>query len=74
MYGVRRKISHTSCRSKSIPASWAIAGRCRPPLVDPPEAATTTAAFSSDLRVTMSRARMPCSSSRITASPDASAH
>jgi hypothetical protein len=37
----------------------AIAGRCRPALVEPPVAATTTAAFSRALRVTMSRGRRP---------------
>ena len=41
-----------------MPHSCAIAGRCRPALVEPPEAATTVAAFSSALRVTMSRGRM----------------
>jgi hypothetical protein len=40
-------------------------------LVDPPVQATTRAAFSSDFRVTTSRARMPLSSSFITASPEA---
>ena len=41
-----------------MPHSWAMAGRCRPPLVEPPVAATTTAAFSNALRVQMSRGRM----------------
>ena len=54
---VRAKIRPTSCRSKSIPASLAIAGRCKPALVEPPAAATAVAAFSKDLRVTMSRGR-----------------
>ena len=58
MYGVRRKTSQTSSRVKSMPASWAMAGRCSPALVEPPVAATTTAAFSSALRVTMSRGLM----------------
>jgi hypothetical protein len=40
-------------------------------LVDPPVQATTRAAFSSDLRVTMSRARMFFSIRFITASPEA---
>jgi len=40
-----------------MPASLAIAGRCSPEFVEPPAAATTVAAFSSDLRVTMSRGR-----------------
>ena len=55
--------------SKSMPASLAIAGRCSNPLVDPPVAATTAAAFSSALRVTMSRGRRLSLSRRITASP-----
>jgi hypothetical protein len=40
-----------------MPASLAIAGRCRPALVEPPVAATMAAAFSNDLRVTTSRGR-----------------
>ena len=44
---------------ESMPASCAIAGRCSAALVEPPDAATTMAAFSSALRVTMSRGRMP---------------
>ena len=73
MYGVRLKISATACRSKSMPASFAIAGRCSPPLVEPPDAATTMAAFSKALRVAMSRGRMRRRSTFITASPEASA-
>ena len=49
MYGVRRMISTTSSQVKRMPASCAIAGRCRPALVEPPVAPTTTAAFSSAL-------------------------
>ena len=41
-----------------MPHSCAMAGRCSAALVEPPEAATTAAAFSSALRVTMSRGRM----------------
>src|SRR3954447_23002320 len=41
-----------------MPHSCAIAGRCSAALVEPPDAATTAAAFSSALRVTMSRGRM----------------
>ncbi len=54
-----------------MPHSCAIAGRCRPALVEPPEAATTVAAFSSALRVTMSRGRMLRAMSSITFSPAA---
>ena len=49
-----------------------MAGRCRPAFVDPPVQATTRAAFSRLLRVTMSRARMLRSSRFITATPEAS--
>ena len=72
MYGVRRMIDATSIRSKSMPASLAIAGRCSPALVEPPVAATMIAAFSSALRVTMSRGRTWLLISAITASPLAS--
>ena len=68
-YGVSWKMSQTSSRSKSMPASCAIAGRCSPPLVEPPVHATTRAAFSRLLRVTTSRARMPFASRFITATP-----
>ena len=57
-----------------MPASLAIAGRCSAPLVEPPVAATTTAAFSSARRVTISRGRMPVSSRRITAWPESAAY
>ncbi len=57
-----------------MPHSCAMAGRCRPPLVEPPVAATTMAAFSKALRVQMSRGRMPSASSCITASPLAVAY
>ena len=70
MYGVRRMISTTSSMVKRMPASCAIAGRCRPALVEPPVAPTTTAAFSSARRVTMSRGRSRLSSSAITARPE----
>ena len=50
-----------------MPASCAMAGRCSAALVEPPVAATTMAAFSNALRVTMSRGRMPSARSRITA-------
>ena len=55
-----------------MPASFAIAGKCKPAFVDPPVQATTLAAFSSDLRVTTSRARMFLSSRFMTAWPEAS--
>ena len=73
MYGVRRMISTTSSMVKRMPASCAIAGRCSPALVEPPVAPTTTAAFSSASRVTMSRGRSRLSSSAITARPDSTA-
>ncbi len=57
-----------------MPASWAMAGRCRPALVEPPVQATTRAAFSSALRVTTSRGRMRFSSRFITAAPLAVAY
>ena len=63
-----------SRRVKLMPHSCAIAGRCRPPLVDPPVAATTTAAFSNASRVQMSRGRMLASIRRTTASPEATAY
>ena len=56
-----------------MPASLAIAGMCNPPLVEPPAAATTVAAFSIALRVTMSRGRMFWRNSSMTAWPEASA-
>ncbi len=71
---MRRKISATSRSVNSMPHSCAIAGRCRPPLVEPPVAATTTAAFSNASRVQMSRGRMFFSISRTTASPEATAY
>ena len=53
-----------------MPASWAIAGRCRPALVDPPVAATAAQAFSRLFRVTRSRGRGPPSARmRSTISP-----
>src|SRR2546423_14953338 len=52
-----------------MPHSCAIAGRCSAALVDPPDAATTAAAFSSARRVTMSRGRIFDAISSITFSP-----
>ena len=74
MYGVRRMIATTSSMVKRMPASCAIAGRCRPALVEPPVAPATIAAFSSALRVTMSRGRRPDSIRAITARPDSTAN
>ena len=54
-----------------VAASTARAGRCSPALVEPPDAATTAAAFSSALRVTMARGRMLEAISSITFSPAA---
>ena len=54
MYGVFLEIFVTSSSVNLIPASFAIAGRCKAAFVDPPDAATTTAAFSSDFFVTIS--------------------
>src|SRR5580692_1610443 len=56
-----------------MPHSCAIAGRCNAVLVEPPDAATTAEAFSSDLRVTMSRGRMLLATSSITVRPQAAA-
>src|ERR1700760_1068726 len=57
-----------------MPHSCAMAGRCSAALVDPPDAATTTAAFSKALRVTISRGRRPIFSKFITAAPEATAY
>ena len=73
MYGVDLKISATSNRSNSMPHSLAIAGRCSAPLVEPPVAATTRAAFSNAARVQMSRGRRLRSSRAITWRPAARA-
>ena len=43
-----------------MPHSLAMAGRCNAALVDPPEAATTAAAFSNANRVTIDRGRRFC--------------
>ena len=72
--GVRANTSATSNKSNAMPASWASAGRCSVAFVLPPVAATTAAAFSSDLRVTICRGRGPSRSRRITASPARSAY
>ena len=45
----------TSSKVNLIPASFAMAGKCRAAFVDPPDAATITAAFSNDFFVTISR-------------------
>ena len=66
MYGVDLNASATSNRSNSIPASFAIAGRCSAALVDPPVAATTRAALTKAARVQMSRGRRLRSSNSIT--------
>jgi hypothetical protein len=47
-----------------------MAGRCSAALVEPPVQPTTAPAFSSDLRVTTSRARMFFSIRLITATPE----
>ena len=52
-----------------MPTSCAIAGRCSAALVEPPDAATTVAAFSSAFKVTMSRGRMLRAISSMTISP-----
>ena len=67
-------ISQTSRKVKVTPHSWAMAGRCRPPLVEPPVAAITRAAFSNAFLVQMSRGRMLRSNRLITASPLATAY
>ncbi len=73
MYGALRMIFMTSSSVKRMPASLAIAGRCSAALVEPPVAPTTSAAFCSDLSVTMSRGRMRCSINDTTARPDSTA-
>src|SRR5213595_3027518 len=52
-----------------MPHSWAIAGRCSAAFVEPPDAATTAAAFSRALRVTMSRGRILVAISSMIFSP-----
>src|SRR5690348_10447709 len=56
-----------------MPASFAIAGRCRAAFVEPPVAATTIAAFSNAFLVAIARGRMLCSISDITDRPASSA-
>ena len=53
MYGVELYISTTSLKVNLIPASLAIAGRCKAALVDPPVAATTLEALTSESIVTI---------------------
>ena len=52
-----------------MPASFAIAGKCKAALVDPPVAATTTAAFFKDSIVTISLGLIFFSIKFITALP-----
>ena len=59
MKGVRCSTSATSSAVNLIPASLAMAGMCSAVLVDPPVAATMAQAFSSALRVTISRGSGP---------------
>ena len=54
MYGVDSNILHTSPNVKSIPTSLAIAGKCSPALVEPPEADTTIAELINACFVTIS--------------------
>ena len=54
-----------------MPASFAIAGKCKAAFVDPPEAATTRAAFSNDFKVTISLGRKFNSINFITCFPAA---
>ena len=55
--GVFSLISLKSFRSRGIPASWAMAGRCRALLVEQPRAMSTVMALRRECRVTMSRGR-----------------
>ena len=52
-----------------IPASFAIAGKCKAAFVDPPDAATTTAAFSNYFLVTISLGLIFFANKFITALP-----
>ena len=68
-YGVFLNISATSIISNLIPHSFAIAGKCKAALVDPPVAATITAAFFKDSIVTMSLGLILFFNNAITAFP-----
>ena len=70
MWGTRSPMRLKSSISRSISASRAIASRCSTAFVEPPSAWTTAIAFSSDFRVTTTRAEMPSSSSDTIASPE----
>src|ERR1700693_190134 len=71
--GVRSATAPNSSRSSGIPYSWAIASRCRTPLVEPPVAATLAIPFSSALRVTIDDGRTSRRTRAITRSPGARA-
>ncbi len=71
MCGVCLPIRSNSSMARSMPASWAMAGRCRTAFVDPPIAQATAMAFSKARRVMMSDGRISLSSSPTTASPEA---
>ena len=75
IYGVFLKISATSNKLNFIPASWAIAGKCKAAFVEPPVAATIAAAFSNAFKVTISLGYgPPFLINSTTASPDAFAY
>ena len=57
MSGVRSAIAPNSSMSSGMPYSWAMASRCRTPLVEPPVAATLAMPFSSAWRVTIEEGR-----------------
>src|SRR3972149_5009861 len=56
MWGMRRAMRSKSSRDSSRPASWAMAGRWRAALVEPPMATTTAMAFSKARRGGVARA------------------
>ena len=71
MCGTRAATLLKSSRASSTRASVAMASRCSTALVEPPSAITTAMAFSNASLVMICRGRMPSSSRRTTASPDA---
>ena len=70
MSGVRSAIAPNSSMSSGMPYSWAMASRCRTPLVEPPVAATLAMPFSSARRVTIDDGRMSRRTRSMTSSPD----
>ena len=73
MWGTLAAIRLKSSRSKSTPASLAMASRWSTALVDPPRALATAIAFSKAFLVMMSRGRIPSFNMLTTAAPAARA-